>query len=111
MRQYFCSFLRLWKRFYFENNNVRPETWSGRDSDEALSDHSVKQTEQRSMSDLQLLRELVRERLAAAAEEIFEAVKKTIAGYEEEILLSKRERRLLQAAARPGGKRRKHSGS
>ncbi|KAK1876919.1 Negative regulator of mitosis, partial [Dissostichus eleginoides] len=43
------------------------------------------------MSGLQLLRELVTERLSAAAEEIFAAFKNTLAGYEEEILLSKRE--------------------
>ncbi|KAK2893405.1 hypothetical protein Q8A73_015889 [Channa argus] len=43
------------------------------------------------MSSIQLLRVLVNERLSTAAEEIFEAVKKTIAGYEEELLLSKRE--------------------
>ncbi|KAK5913598.1 hypothetical protein CgunFtcFv8_008116 [Champsocephalus gunnari] len=37
------------------------------------------------MSGLELLRELVTERLSAAAEEIFAAFKNTLAGYEEEI--------------------------
>lgn len=67
------------------------------------------------MSSIQLLRVLVNERLSAAAEEIFEAVKKTIAGYEEEILLSKREirrqRRMLQTVIKPEIKINKHSGS
>lgn len=69
----------------------------------------------RIMSSIQLLRVLVNERLSAAAEEIFEAVKKTIAGYEEEILLSKREirrqRRMLQTVIKPEIKINKHSGS
>uniref|UniRef100_A0A3B5PU22 Oocyte zinc finger protein XlCOF6-like n=1 Tax=Xiphophorus maculatus TaxID=8083 RepID=A0A3B5PU22_XIPMA len=43
------------------------------------------------MSSIQLLRVLVNERLSAAADEIFEAVKKTISDYEEELLLSKQE--------------------
>lgn len=66
------------------------------------------------MSSIQLLRVVVNERLSAAAEEIFEAVKKTIAGYEEEILLSKREirrqRRMLQTVLTPGKKINKHTG-
>ncbi|KAG7237111.1 hypothetical protein INR49_032798 [Caranx melampygus] len=57
------------------------------------------------MSSIQRLRVLVNERLSAAAEEIFEAVQKTIAGYEEEILLSKREirrqHRMLQTVFKP----------
>ncbi|KAI3359310.1 hypothetical protein L3Q82_002622 [Scortum barcoo] len=57
------------------------------------------------MSRVQLLRVLVNERLSAAAEEIFEAVKKTIAGYEEEIQLCRREvrrqRRMLRTAFKP----------
>ncbi|CAJ1075603.1 gastrula zinc finger protein XlCGF57.1-like [Xyrichtys novacula] len=65
------------------------------------------------MSSIQLLRVLVNERLSAAAEEIFEAVKKTIAGYEEEILLSKREirrqRRMLQTVSKTDTKLNKHS--
>uniref|UniRef100_UPI0037E71516 gastrula zinc finger protein XlCGF57.1-like n=1 Tax=Semicossyphus pulcher TaxID=241346 RepID=UPI0037E71516 len=65
------------------------------------------------MSSIQLLRVLVNERLSAAAEEIFEAVKKTIAGYEEEILLSKREirrqRRMLQTVSKTEIKLNKHS--
>ncbi|XP_034567275.1 gastrula zinc finger protein XlCGF57.1-like [Notolabrus celidotus] len=44
------------------------------------------------MSSLQLLRVAVNERLSAAAEEIFEAVRKTISSYEEEI---RRQRRML----------------
>lgn len=68
----------------------------------------------RIMSRVELLRVLVNERLSAAAEEIFEAVKKTIAGYEEEILLSKREihrqRRVLQTVLKPDIKTNKHSG-
>lgn len=62
------------------------------------------------MSSLQLLRVLVNERLSAAAEEIFEAVKETIAGYEEQILLSKREVRMLQRVVKPEIKISKHSG-
>ncbi|XP_075941283.1 uncharacterized protein LOC142944596 [Anarhichas minor] len=50
------------------------------------------------MSGVQLLRVLVNERLSAAAEEIFEAVKKTIAGYEEVVL---RQRRVLQTILKP----------
>ncbi|KAL7378081.1 hypothetical protein ABVT39_008219 [Epinephelus coioides] len=65
------------------------------------------------MSSIQLLRVLVNERLSAAAEEIFEAVKKTIAGYEEEILLSKREirrqRRMLRTVLHPEIKINKQS--
>lgn len=57
------------------------------------------------MSSIQLLRVLVNERLAAAGDEILEAVKKIIAGYEEEILMSKREirrqRRMLQGQSKP----------
>ncbi|KAG7220670.1 hypothetical protein INR49_017931, partial [Caranx melampygus] len=57
------------------------------------------------MSSIQRLRVLVNERLSAAAEEIFEAVQRTIAGYEEEILLSKREirrqHRMLQTVFKP----------
>lgn len=57
------------------------------------------------MSGIQLLRAVVNERLSAAAEEIFEAVKTTIAGYEEEIQHSKREirrqRRMLQTLLNP----------
>ncbi|XP_041673037.1 gastrula zinc finger protein XlCGF57.1-like [Cheilinus undulatus] len=56
------------------------------------------------MSSIQLLRVLVNERLSAAAEEIFEAVKKTIAGYEEEIQISRREirrqRKILQTVSK-----------
>lgn len=66
------------------------------------------------MSSIQLLRVLVNERLAAAADDILEAVKKTIAGYEEEILLSKREirrqRRMLQRESRSETYAGKHSG-
>ncbi|MEQ2157432.1 hypothetical protein GOODEAATRI_001822, partial [Goodea atripinnis] len=54
-------------------------------------------------SHIQLLRVLVNERLSAAADEIFEVVRKTISGYEEELLLSKqelyRQRRMLQGVA------------
>ncbi|KAK2832965.1 hypothetical protein Q5P01_016854 [Channa striata] len=57
------------------------------------------------MSSVQLLRRLVDERLAAAADDIFEALRKAIAGYEQEIAASKREirrqRRLLRVAAKP----------
>uniref|UniRef100_A0A3Q4BWS4 C2H2-type domain-containing protein n=1 Tax=Mola mola TaxID=94237 RepID=A0A3Q4BWS4_MOLML len=57
------------------------------------------------MSSVQLLRVVVSQRLSAAAEDILEAVKKTLAGYEEEILLSKREirrqRRVLQTLLQP----------
>uniref|UniRef100_A0A8C6VUJ6 C2H2-type domain-containing protein n=1 Tax=Nothobranchius furzeri TaxID=105023 RepID=A0A8C6VUJ6_NOTFU len=45
------------------------------------------------MSSIQLLKVLVNERLSAAAEEIFEAVKRTLTGYDEEI---QRQRRMLQ---------------
>ncbi|XP_054860918.1 zinc finger protein 80-like isoform X2 [Amphiprion ocellaris] len=45
------------------------------------------------MSSIQQLRVLINQRLVAAAEEIFEAVRKTIAGYEEELLLSRQELR------------------
>ena len=66
------------------------------------------------MSSIQLLRVLVNERLSAAAEEIFEAVKKTVLGYEEEILLSKREihrqRRMLRTVLHPEVKINKLSG-
>lgn len=59
----------------------------------------------RTMSAIQVLRALVNARLSAAAEEILEAVQTTIAGYEEEILLSKqelhRQRRVLHRAAKP----------
>lgn len=59
------------------------------------------------MSSIQLLREVVNERLSAAAEEIFEAVKKTIEGYEEEI---RRQRQLLQAVLQPQIKLEKPAG-
>lgn len=66
------------------------------------------------MSSIQLLRVLLNERLSAAADEIFEAVKKTIAGYEEEILLSKREirrqRRMLETVLKPDIKINKLAG-
>lgn len=66
------------------------------------------------MSGIQLLRVLVNERLSAAAEEIFEAVKKTLAGYEEEILLSKqeisRQNKMLQTIFKPQIKIHKLSG-
>lgn len=66
------------------------------------------------MSSIQLLRVLVNERLSAAAEEIFEAVKKIIVGYEEEILLSKqetrRQRRVLRRASKPEANTSKQSG-
>lgn len=66
------------------------------------------------MSNIQLLRVVVNERLSAAAEEIFEAVKKTIAGYEEEILLSKqeiqRQRRVLQNVLNPDIRTKKQPG-
>eukprot|EP00064_Thunnus_orientalis_P022204 superscaffoldBa00007285_g22391 len=65
------------------------------------------------MSSVLRLRELVNERLSAAAEEIFEAVKKAIAGYEEEILLSRREirrqRRMLKTLSKPEININKHS--
>uniref|UniRef100_A0A3P9PEE9 Oocyte zinc finger protein XlCOF6-like n=1 Tax=Poecilia reticulata TaxID=8081 RepID=A0A3P9PEE9_POERE len=65
------------------------------------------------MSSIQLLRVLVNERLSAAADEIFEAVKKTISDYEEELLLSKqelhRQRRMLQVVAEPPGSPGGHS--
>lgn len=68
----------------------------------------------RVMSRVQLLRALVTERLSAAAEEIFEAVRKTIAGYEEEILLSRREirrqRRMLQTVLQPEPRSSKQPG-
>lgn len=50
------------------------------------------------MSTIQLLRSVVNERLSAAAEEIYEAVKKTIDDYEEEL---RRHQRLLQAVLQP----------
>lgn len=57
------------------------------------------------MSSVELLQLVVSERLSAAADEIFEAVKKTLAGYEEELLLSKqeiqRQRKILQAVLSP----------
>lgn len=66
------------------------------------------------MSSIQLLRAVVNERLSAAAEEIFEAVKKTIARYEEEIVLSKqeihRQRRMLQTVCKRDIKTDNHSG-
>lgn len=67
------------------------------------------------MSSVQLLRVVVSQRLSAAAEDILEAVKKTLAGYEEEILLSKREirqqRRVLQTLLQPEVKLNKLAGS
>lgn len=66
------------------------------------------------MSSIQLLRVLVNERLSAAADEIFEAVKKTISGYEEELLQSKqelhRQRRMLEEVAEPSASQGGHSG-
>lgn len=66
------------------------------------------------MTSMQRLRELVNERLCAAAEEIFEAVKETIAGYEEELLLSRREvrrqRRMLKTLSKPAVNINTHSG-
>lgn len=59
------------------------------------------------MSTIQLLRAVVNERLSAAAEEILEAVKKTIDGYEEEI---GRQRQLLQAVLQPQIKLEKPAG-
>lgn len=57
------------------------------------------------MTSIQVLRAVVDERLSAAAEEIFQALRKTIEGYEEELQLSKREigrqRGLLQALLPP----------
>ncbi|KAM4597235.1 uncharacterized protein V3H82_023112 [Fundulus diaphanus] len=52
------------------------------------------------MSSVQHLREFISERLTAAAEEIFGVFHRTIAQYEEEM---DRQRRLLDAAWRPGG--------
>lgn len=43
------------------------------------------------MAGTQLLRELVNERLAVAAEQIFRLVEKTIAEYQEEVVRSKKE--------------------
>lgn len=43
------------------------------------------------MAGAQLLRELVNERLAAAAEQIFRLVEKTIGEYQEEVVRSKKE--------------------
>lgn len=84
---------------------LKPESGSVRDRSRVSA---------RIMSRVQLLRVLVNERLSAAAEEIFEAVKKTIAGYEEEILLSKREirrqRSLLQTVSKPERNTNTHSG-
>lgn len=59
------------------------------------------------MSSIQLLRAVVSERLSAAAEEILEAVKKTIEGYEEEI---GRQRQLLEAVLQPRIKLEKPAG-
>nr|XP_019965399.1 PREDICTED: gastrula zinc finger protein XlCGF26.1-like [Paralichthys olivaceus] len=57
------------------------------------------------MCSLQRLRALVNERLSAAAEEIFEAVQRTIAGYEQEVLQSeqeiRRQRRMLRSVLCP----------
>ncbi|KAK5598370.1 hypothetical protein CRENBAI_013319 [Crenichthys baileyi] len=50
------------------------------------------------MCSVQPLREFIRERLTAAAEEIFSQVEKTIVQYEEEI---DRQRRLLDLTWRP----------
>ncbi|MEQ2186545.1 hypothetical protein GOODEAATRI_029674, partial [Goodea atripinnis] len=50
------------------------------------------------MSSAQSLREFIRERLTAAAEEIFTAVDKTIVHYEEEL---DRQRRLLEICWKP----------
>lgn len=53
------------------------------------------------MSSIQVLRAVVDERLYAAAEDIFQALRRTIEGYEEELQHSKREigrqQRLLQS--------------
>lgn len=43
------------------------------------------------MAGTQLLRELVNERLAVAAEQIFRLVEKTIAEYQDEVVRSKKE--------------------
>lgn len=59
------------------------------------------------MSTIQLLRAVVNERLSAAAEEICEAVKKTIDDYEEEL---RRQQRLLQAVLQPRIKLEKPAG-
>lgn len=57
------------------------------------------------MTSIQVLRAVVDERLSAAAEEIFQALRRTIEGYEEELQHSKREigrqRRLLQSLLPP----------
>ena len=50
------------------------------------------------MSSLECLRELINERLTAAAEEIFRVVQKTIVEYEEKI---SRQRRLLDVLLKP----------
>ena len=50
------------------------------------------------MSSAECLRELIYERLTAAAEEIFRALQKTVVEYEEEI---SRQRRLLDIALKP----------
>lgn len=50
------------------------------------------------MSKVLPLREFVKQRLAAAAEEIFELYERTIAGYEEEVC---RQRKLLDAILNP----------
>ncbi|XP_041664473.1 zinc finger protein OZF-like isoform X1 [Cheilinus undulatus] len=53
------------------------------------------------MSKVQILRSLVNQRLAAAAEEIFELFEKTIAEYEEEIYRSKDDQRKRQDPDQP----------
>lgn len=57
------------------------------------------------MASVQVLRAVVDERLSAAAEEIFQALRRTIEGYEEELQRSRREigrqRRLLQSLLPP----------
>ncbi|XP_049424969.1 uncharacterized protein LOC125884173 isoform X2 [Epinephelus fuscoguttatus] len=57
------------------------------------------------MSKVQMLRSLVKQRLTAAAEEIFGLVERTIAEYEEELCRSKeeneRQRKLLDAVFNP----------
>ena len=50
------------------------------------------------MSSVQCLREFIKERLAAAAEDIFQVFQKTIVEYEEEI---DRQRRLLDMVLKP----------
>ena len=50
------------------------------------------------MSSVECLRELISERLTAAAEEIFSLVKKTMVEYEEE---TERQRRLLDSILNP----------